>query len=142
MWKFIWETGERNRETNLETTQPNQVHLVTSGKIHFSHSDLIKCIGELQENPLWFSNQEYITVHLISYIFHLQFVLSGHFLFDATLSSFSISSLLFRTNCSDHNQTGQSYLLTLLGLQYWIGSQFNLWICFFFKCFAVLLTWL
>lgn len=40
---------ERNRETNSETTQPNQVHPVTSGKIQFSHSDLIKCIGELQE---------------------------------------------------------------------------------------------
>lgn len=49
LFSSLSETVERKRETNSETTQPNQLHLVTSGGTQFSHSDLIKCIGELQE---------------------------------------------------------------------------------------------
>ncbi len=49
LFSCLSETVEWERETNSETTQPNQLHLVTPAGTQFSHSDLIKCIGELQE---------------------------------------------------------------------------------------------
>lgn len=49
LFSCLSKTVKRKRETNSETTQPKQLHLVTSEGTQFSHSDLIKCIGELQE---------------------------------------------------------------------------------------------